>query len=89
MQPGLFREKALSRLSSPEQLDQAMRVTSPRAWLAFLGLAALIAGALVWGLVGSVPSTIAGRAVVINRGSKIYDGDPVELADEARLLAMF
>ncbi len=32
---------------------------------------------------------IAGRAVVINRGAKIYDGDPVGLADERTLLTMF
>jgi branched-chain amino acid transport system ATP-binding protein len=32
---------------------------------------------------------IAGRAVVLNRGAKIYDGDPAALADERTLLAMF
>jgi branched-chain amino acid transport system ATP-binding protein len=32
---------------------------------------------------------IAGRAVVLNRGAKIYDGDPTALADERTLLAMF
>jgi len=32
---------------------------------------------------------IAGRAVVLNRGTKLFDGDPAELADEVRLLAMF
>jgi len=32
---------------------------------------------------------IAGRAVVLNRGAKIYDGDPATLADERALLEMF
>lgn len=32
---------------------------------------------------------IAARAVVLNRGSKVYDGDPAALADERTLLAMF
>jgi branched-chain amino acid transport system ATP-binding protein len=32
---------------------------------------------------------IAGRAVVLNRGAKIYDGDPAALADDHTLLAMF
>jgi branched-chain amino acid transport system ATP-binding protein len=32
---------------------------------------------------------IAARAVVLNRGSKLYDGDPAELADERKLLEMF
>jgi branched-chain amino acid transport system ATP-binding protein len=32
---------------------------------------------------------IAARAVVLNRGTKLYDGDPAVLADERKLLAMF
>jgi len=32
---------------------------------------------------------IAQRAIVLNRGAKVFDGDPNELADERRLLAMF
>ena len=68
MQPGLFRPKALSRISSPEQLDQLMRVTSARSWLAFFGLGAVIVGAIVWGFVGSLPTTVTGQAVLIHQG---------------------
>jgi branched-chain amino acid transport system ATP-binding protein len=32
---------------------------------------------------------IAQRAIVLNGGAKVFDGDPGELADERRLLAMF
>jgi branched-chain amino acid transport system ATP-binding protein len=32
---------------------------------------------------------IASRAVVVNRGAKVYDGDPAALADDRRLLEMF
>jgi branched-chain amino acid transport system ATP-binding protein len=32
---------------------------------------------------------IAQRAMVLNRGPKVFDGDPGELADGRRLLAMF
>ena len=32
---------------------------------------------------------MASRAVVVNRGAKVYDGDPAALADERRLLEMF
>ena len=41
MRQGMFREVALERLSTPEQLDQVMRVTSPAAWLALVALAIL------------------------------------------------
>jgi hypothetical protein len=33
--------------------------------------------------------SIATRAVVLNRGAKIFDGDPGELADHSRLVEMF
>ena len=32
---------------------------------------------------------IATRAAVLNRGVKVFDGDPAELADERKLLEMF
>ncbi|TCR62533.1 ABC transporter ATP-binding protein [Bosea sp. BK604] len=32
---------------------------------------------------------VANRAIVLNRGTKLYDGSPAELADEGRLIAMF
>jgi len=32
---------------------------------------------------------VASRAVVLNRGLKVFDGDPAELADESRLVALF
>ncbi len=32
---------------------------------------------------------IAARAVVLNRGSKLYDGDPAALGDERKLVEMF
>jgi len=32
---------------------------------------------------------IASRAIVLNRGAKVYDGGPEELRDERRLLEMF
>lgn len=52
---GVFRAAALERLSSPEQLDERMRVVSPRAWLAFAALAALLLAAVLWGVLGRVP----------------------------------
>ncbi len=41
------------------------------------------------GGLGSVPSAVAHRAVVLNRGRKLFDGDPAELHDEARLPELF
>ena len=64
----IFRSVALERLSSPEQLDQLMQVTTPRGWLLLVGVGALLATALVWGVLGSVPERIAGQGILIRSG---------------------
>lgn len=62
----LFRKVALERLSSPEQLDQLMRIITPRAWLALLPLLGLIGMALAWGWFGSIPTKVSGKCILIN-----------------------
>jgi HlyD family secretion protein len=64
----IFRSVALERLSSPEQLDQLMQVTTPRGWLLLVGVGTLLATALVWGVLGSVPERIPGRGILIRSG---------------------
>jgi HlyD family secretion protein len=67
-QKEIFRSVALERLSSPEQLDQLMQVTTPRGWLLLAGVGALLATALVWGVLGSVPERIDGQGILIRSG---------------------
>lgn len=64
----IFRKVALERLSSPEQLDQLMQVTDPRGWLALIALLMLLATALVWGFMGTIPTEAAGEGILIRRG---------------------
>lgn len=61
----LFRKEALERLSSPEQLDQLMRIVTPRSWLPMSALGALIAGGLVWSIVGRIPVTTTGSGALV------------------------
>ncbi len=56
MQKPIFRKAALERLSSPEQLDQLMQVTTPKGWLALIALAGLLVTAVILGFVGSIRS---------------------------------
>ncbi len=61
-----FRQAALDRLSSPEQLDQLLEVTRPRAWVALLGLWMLIGVALAWSVFGRLPVTITGTGILLS-----------------------
>lgn len=60
----LFRKAALERLSSPEKLDELMQITSPRSWLLLLGIGLLLAGVVVWGVVGRIPTTVTGQGIL-------------------------
>jgi HlyD family secretion protein len=68
MNTKIFRKVALERLSSPERLDQAWRVTSPKEWLALLGIFFLLGAAIVWGFTGSLATKVAAEGVIIRGG---------------------
>ena len=44
----IFRKVSLERLASPEQLDQLMRVTDARGWVALAGLGLILLTAVGW-----------------------------------------
>jgi len=50
----LFREKSIKRVSSPEELNDYIRVTTPSVWLVMLALVILLAGMLAWSVLGTV-----------------------------------
>ncbi|MEI6985819.1 MAG: NHLP bacteriocin system secretion protein [Rhodospirillaceae bacterium] len=66
--PNFFREQALERLSSPDQLDQAMRVARPIGWLA-IGLflvVTIMAG--TWATISTAPVIVRGQGILIEQG---------------------
>ena len=48
MESGLFRQKSVERISSPEDLHEYMRVTSPRLWMILTAIVVLLAGFIVY-----------------------------------------
>ncbi|KUO78393.1 MAG: hypothetical protein APF81_01205 [Desulfosporosinus sp. BRH_c37] len=64
----LFRKVSLERLSSPEELDQQLTVTTSVGWLALCAAAFLLAAALVWGVYGSIADKTAGEGIIISSG---------------------
>src|SRR5579872_6965820 len=64
----IFRKSALDRLATPEELDELMRVTSPRTWLALFGLAVLLLAGIIWSALTSVTTTVSAEGVVAPPG---------------------
>lgn len=67
----VFRQAALDRLASPEQLDKLMRVTDAKGWLALLGGALILAAAVVWGISGSMQSKVSGNGILLSGGALV------------------
>ncbi|MEF2230443.1 MAG: NHLP bacteriocin system secretion protein [Pseudodesulfovibrio sp.] len=65
----IFRKVALDRLSSPEQLDQVMRVTSPLGWVALAACLLLIAMAGIWSVLGTIPTKVMGQGILVETGA--------------------
>lgn len=54
MDKKLFREKNVKRVSSPEELNDYMRVTSPSVWAILISVIIFLVGFTVWGITGTV-----------------------------------
>jgi len=68
---GLFREKSLERLSSPERLDQLLELIDRRSWLPLAALSILILGLVVWSIFGRIPINVHGRGILIHSRSVV------------------
>ena len=74
----VFRKSALDRLSSPEQLDQMIRVTRPEGWLALVAAGACVLAALAWAFLGAIPERVHGEGVVGRDGRAFVYLRPVD-----------
>lgn len=48
----LFRKKSIERVTSPEQLNDYIRVSNPGVWMVLAAVVILLAGVCVWGFFG-------------------------------------
>ena len=48
----IFRQKNIEKISSPEQLNNYIRVSNPSVWMILAAVIILLAGVFVWGLFG-------------------------------------
>ena len=68
MEKTLFRKESYDRISSPEQMRDYMRVTSPRLWMLLAAMIALLAGFLVYASTTMMETTLELSASVDQSG---------------------
>lgn len=59
----IFRKKSLERVSSPEQLNDYIRVSNPSVWMVLIAIIILLAGVCVWGLFGRLETRLSAAAL--------------------------
>ena len=54
MKKSVFREKSVTQVASPEQLNDYIRVSTPAAWLVLAAILLLLISVIVWGCLARV-----------------------------------
>ena len=105
MNDSLFRKKNLERISSPEQLNDYIKVSNPSVWL-IIGAMFIIAIAFsVWAFSGNITSEVSGTGVFqgsfqdsidsvvcyvdANYAQKISEGMPVRIYDKTKPMSAY
>lgn len=83
MEKALFRKESMERVSSPEQLNDYLHVTSPAIWIVLAAVILLIGSLFVWSSVTAVESYAGGMAEV-RGGVLTLTFDDAEKAASAR-----
>lgn len=63
MREGLFRKKSMEKISSPEQLNNYIRVSNPGIWMILSCIIILLIGICVWGVYGKIETTMEVAAI--------------------------
>lgn len=72
MSDTLFRKSSLDSLSSPEQLNDYIKVSNPGVWMILAALFILLAAVLFWGFTGGLPTSIHTRGVISGGNALCY-----------------
>ena len=79
----LFREKSLNYVSSPEQLNDYLKVTKPSVWAILAAVIVLLVGLFIWSRFAYITSYVEGTADVKN-GMMVVTFNDVNLASNVQ-----
>ena len=89
MEKNLFRQETLDHISSPEELHDYMKVTSPRLWMILATVVALLVGFIVYASVATLENKLDVKAEVYvytdpETGERFVDDFMVIIPDEKK-----
>ena len=72
MNDKIFRKKSVDKMSSPEQLNDYIKVTNPGVWMVLAAIAVLLAGVCVWGIFGKLETKLTVAAESCDGQTVLY-----------------
>lgn len=57
MSSSVFRKSSIEKVSSPEQLNDYIKVSNPSVWMVLIATIILLIGVVVWGIFGTLTTT--------------------------------
>ena len=58
MNEEIFRKKSIDKVSSPESLNDYVKVASPSIWIILIGIIILLIGVCAWGVLGRLDTKV-------------------------------
>ena len=66
MESNIFRKKSMDRVSSPEQLNDYIKVSNPTVWMILIAIIIFLVGVCAWGYFGRLETTVSTSGEVLN-----------------------
>lgn len=72
MKESLFRKSSVNKISSPEQLNDYIKVSNPSVWVVLGAIIVLLISIFVWGLFGNLETSIIKNGIAKNGNIVCY-----------------
>ena len=71
----LFKKSNIDKISSPEQLQDYVKVANPGLWMVISAIVILLVGVTVWGFIGKIDTTMSTAIITDSGKAVIYIGE--------------
>ena len=87
MDHSVFRQKSMERITSPEQMNDYIRVSNPSVWMLLAAVIVLLIGVCVWGAFGHLDTVVQTGGICEDGRLTVYlsESDFAKLDGEAIL----
>lgn len=68
MKENLFRQKSMDKITSPEQLNDYIKVANPGIWMILSGAIVFLFGVFIWGFLGEINTVL--DTVAVSKGGE-------------------